>query len=69
MFFGLRIRARSKALQTISLQLTDGSGGYLPTAKAVEGGGYSAVVQSGMVGPDGGQVLVDKSVEFINKMF
>ncbi len=67
--FGLRIRARSNALQTISLQLTDGSGGYLPTQKAVEGGGYSAVVQSGMVGPEGGQVLVDKSVELINKMF
>ncbi len=67
--FGIRIQARSKALQTISLQLTEGSGGYLPTKKAVEGGGYSAVIQSGVVGPDGGQILVDRTVQLINDMF
>jgi len=67
--YGVQIKGRSKALQTFVLQLTGGSGGYLPTRRAVEGGGYSAVVQSSPVGPEGGQVLVDRTVELINAMW
>jgi hypothetical protein len=67
--YGVQIRGRSKALQTFVLQLTGGSGGYLPTRKAVQGGGYSAVVQSGHVGPEGGQMLVDRTVELISGMW
>jgi len=66
--YGLRIEAQSKALQTFIIQLT-GPGTYLPTEKAVRGGGYSAVVQSSVVGPDGGQILVDRTVRLINDMF
>jgi hypothetical protein len=67
--YGVQIQGRSKALQTIVLQLTNGSSGYLATEKAVRGGGYSAVIASTRVGPQGGQVLVDRSVELINSLW
>lgn len=66
--YGIRIQARSKALQTFVIQLV-GDGSYLPTEKAVKGGGYSAVIQSNMVGPEGGQILVDRTVELINSLW
>jgi hypothetical protein len=66
--YGLRIQARSNALQTFVIQLA-GPGSYLPTEKAVKGGGYSAVIQSDMVDPKGGQILVDQTVEIVNAMF
>lgn len=67
--YGFRIKARSKALQTFVVQLACGIGGYLPTAKAVVGGGYSAEVASNKVGPEGGQALVNQTVKSINKMW
>ena len=70
--YGLRIQARSKAVQTFVVQLSGGSagwGGYLPTERAVAGGGYSAVAESTLIGPEGGQVLVERTVEAINAMF
>lgn len=66
--FGVQIKARSKAVQTFVIQLA-GEDGYLPTPRAVQGGGYSAMVQSNEVGPEGGQVLVDRTVELINSMW
>ena len=66
--YGIRIQARSNALQTFVVQLAAGAGSYLPTEKAVKGGGYSAVIQSCSVGPEGGQILVDRTVELINDM-
>jgi hypothetical protein len=66
--YGIRMQARSKALQTFVIQLA-GPGTYLPTEKAVKGGGYSAVAESYDVGPEGGQILVDRTVELINDMF
>lgn len=66
--YGVRIKARSKALQTFVIQLA-GSGTYLPTERAVQGGHYSAVVQSNLVGPEGGQALVDRTVELINALW
>ena len=67
--YGVQMQGRSKALQTFVLQLTCGSSGYLPTERAVKGGSYSAVVASNLVGPEGGQVLVDRSVELINSLW
>lgn len=66
--FGIQMKARSKAIQTFVIQLA-GPGTYLPSERAVRGGGYSAVVQSSTVGPDGGQVLVDETVELINSLW
>ena len=66
--YGIRMKGRSKAEQTFVIQLV-GPGTYLPTARAVRGGHYSAIVHSSHVGPEGGQVLVDKTVELINSMW
>ena len=67
--YGIRIQARSNALQTFVVQLAAGAGSYLPTEKAVKGGGYSAVIQSSAIGSEGGQILVDRTVELINGLF
>lgn len=66
--FGICMKARSKAIQTIVIQLA-GPGTYLPTEKAVRGGHYSAIVESNLVGPEGGHILVDRTVELINSMW
>ncbi len=67
--FGIAMKTRSKAIQVFLVELACDTGGYLPTARAVPGGGYSAIVQSCLVGPDGGKVLVDRTVEVINGMW
>lgn len=67
--YGNQIKARSKAMQTFILQLSCGCDAYLPTEKAEQGSHYSAYVSSGVVGHAGGELLVRKTVEEINKMF
>ncbi|MHC5033877.1 MAG: hypothetical protein ACYTFZ_02420, partial [Planctomycetota bacterium] len=67
--YGLRMKARSRALHTFVAQLACDWGGYLPTEKAVAGGGYGARASDGRVGPEGGQVLVDRTVELINGLW
>ncbi len=67
--FGVRMKARSPAVQTFILQLTGAPSPYLPTERAVQGGGYSAVIQSCRVGPEGGQVLVDRTVQAMQEMW
>lgn len=66
--YGVQIQARSPAVQTLIVQLT-GSAGYLPTQRAVLGGGYSAVIQSSRIGPEGGQILVDRTVDTIKTLW
>ncbi|HHV96142.1 MAG TPA: hypothetical protein GXX37_06665 [Clostridiaceae bacterium] len=67
--YGLRIKARSKAKQTFAIQLSCGSGGYLPTKDAISGGSYGARVSNGLVGPEGGDLLVEHSVAAINRFW
>lgn len=67
--FGLRIKARSNAPQTFIVQLACGRGVYLPTEKAIKGGHYGAGAADNLVGPEGGQVIVDRTVGVINRMF
>ncbi|NLX94750.1 MAG: hypothetical protein GXY83_01100 [Rhodopirellula sp.] len=78
--YGVQIEARSPAVQTFLIQLATNArqhGYYVPTPRAVAGGAldekpftnYSATVMSNMVGPEGGQVLVDRSVEMINSLW
>ena len=62
--YGVRIKARSPAVQTLVVQLTSGCAAYLPTRRAVQGGGYSARIVDGVVGPEGGDVLVDETVKW-----
>ena len=66
--YGIQMKARSPALQTFVIQLA-GRGSYLPTVRAAQGGGYSAVPESNQVGPEGGQVLVDRTVAAIEKLW
>jgi len=67
--YGLQIQARSRAEQTLVVQLAGGSGFYLPTARAVAAGGYGTELRSSLVGPEGGQILVDRTVAAINSLF
>ena len=67
--YGNRIRARSRAEQTILVQLCCGSFGYLPTEKAEKGSHYSAYVSSGTAGHEGGDLLVRKTLKEINEMW
>jgi hypothetical protein len=49
------------------VQLSCQHSGYLPTEKAVAGGGYSA--DKYVVGPEGGQVLVNETVRQIEALW
>jgi hypothetical protein len=66
--YGIRIKARSKATQTFILQMS-GFGSYLPTERAQAAGSYSAIPQSNIIGPAGGQMLVDRTVAIIDELW
>ncbi len=78
--YGVQIEARSPAVQTFLIQLATSPqehGYYLPTPRAMAGGAlddkpftnYSATVMSNTVGPEGGQVLVDRTVGAIRALW
>jgi len=69
--YGMRIQARSPAGQTMLVQLASPADAhsYLPSERAVKGGGYSAVPESSLVGPEGGQALVERTLTAINELF
>jgi hypothetical protein len=78
--YGVQIEARSAADQTILIQLAatgSENGYYVPTPRAVAAGklsespmnNYSATVMTNIVGPEGGQVLVDRTVEAIHRLW
>jgi len=67
--FGVRIQARSNALQTFTIQLAGPGGSYLATENATRHGGYGAIIQSCTVTPEGGQILVERTIKLINDMF
>jgi hypothetical protein len=67
--YGLRIKARSPAAQTVIVQLAAGTGSYLPTERAVRGGGYGAMPAVSSVGPEGGQELVEETLRMIRELF
>jgi hypothetical protein len=65
--YGIWMQARSKAILTFVVQTSCHHSGYLPTARAVRGGGYSA--DQYLVGPEGGRVFVDESVTRVNALW
>ena len=89
--FGIMVKARSKAIQTFTVQLTGGarepmpskeqspelyrawaaeSGGtYLPSRRAVQGGGYGAIIQSNTIGPEGGELMVEETLKVIDDLW
>ncbi|MBU4428397.1 MAG: hypothetical protein KKE37_03465, partial [Verrucomicrobia bacterium] len=66
--YGIRIKARSPAAQTFLVQLA-GGGTYLPTERAVAGKGYGGSVYDNIVGPDGGQALVEETLRVLNELW
>jgi hypothetical protein len=68
--YGVQMKARSRAAQTFVVQLVDaGPDCYLPTERAIRGGGYSAIVQSNVISPEGGQMLVEETVRCLNGLW
>jgi hypothetical protein len=67
--YGVQIKARSEAEQTFLIQLACDSARYLPTEKAMRGGSYSTWPYSNLVGPEGGQMLVDRTVQAIHALW
>lgn len=67
--FAQRIKARAEAEQVFVVQLANGCGGYLPTHAAVAGGSYSSKPASTICGPDGGDVLVEKTLRALHAIW
>ncbi|HBC89137.1 MAG TPA: hypothetical protein DCZ94_19535 [Lentisphaeria bacterium] len=68
--YGIRMQARSPAAQTFVVQLCGGgSPGYLPTRLAQKGESYSACLYCNVVGPEGGDILVDETVKRIKSIW
>ena len=66
--YGDRIKGRSKAVQTFLVQLSAGQGTYLPSGRS-GGTGYGSVPASSIVTVEGGNRLVEESIEAINELF
>lgn len=68
--YGIRMQARSPATQTFVVQLCGGGrASYLPTKLAEEGESYSACIYCNEVGSEGGDVLVEKTVNMIKSIW
>jgi len=72
--YSLRMKARCKARQAFIVQLAStlvggAKGGYLPTQIAVDGGSYGSKPVSTMVGPAGGDELVEKTIAAMDALF
>jgi len=78
--YGVQIQARSPAVQTFLIQLaTSGPqpAYYVPTPRAVAGGSlnekaftnYSATAATNLIGPEGAQVLVERTIEAMNELW
>ena len=67
--YALRMKARVIPDQLFIGQLSNGVGGYLPTESALAGGSYSSKSASSFCGPEGGDALVEKTIEAVNRLF
>ncbi len=67
--FGTQIKARSKAVQTFTVQTADGHYRYLPTERSLAGSAYGAVPESIVFGPEGGRELVERTLELIASLW
>lgn len=63
-----RIRARSGGGNIAVVQLAGGYQGYLPSATAISHGGYSALICNGLYGAEGGDVLVEETLQLLQKL-
>ena len=65
--YGMRIKARSPAIQTFIVQLA-GPGSYVPTARSIARGAYGAVPASTEIGVEGAEALVEWSVRTLEEI-
>lgn len=66
--FGIQIKVKNPALQTFLVQLA-GPGTYISSQRAVQSGGYGSVPASNPVGPEGGEILADRTVQLIRSLW
>ena len=66
--FGVRIKARSAAMQTFLVQLA-GNGSYVPSPRSVAGGGYGSMAASNPVGAEGGRAIAEYTITTIENMW
>jgi hypothetical protein len=66
--YGMQIKARSHAAQTITMQLAGGRSMYLPSERAAAGGGYGAMPAVADAGPEGGRELVAATLALIQAL-
>jgi hypothetical protein len=67
--FGNQMKALSPAPYTFIAQLSNDSLGYLCNNLAVSGGSYSAGIENGFIGPEGGDYLVAKTLDIITSLW
>jgi hypothetical protein len=67
--FGIQIKARSKSVQTCTVQLANGYYQYLPTERSVARGAYGAIPESNQIAPKGGRELVERTLELIDSLW
>ena len=65
--YASRIKARSRAGQTFLIQLACGVEAYLPSAKAVAKH-YGGLAADNKIGPEGGQILVERTLKIIEEL-
>ena len=66
--FGVYIKARSRAVQTFLIQLA-GMGTYVSTRRSVAAGGYGSIPSSNPIGPEGGRLMADTTIELITQLW
>ena len=62
-------QSKEPTLQTFIIQHAANAGLYLPPERVIEGGGYSGLPHINLVGPEGGQLLVDLSVAAVKELW
>lgn len=70
--FGIRIKARSPAIQTFVIQLAANvgwNGNYLPSERAFANQGYGSSVYNAEIGPEGGKVIVEETVKVLHELW
>lgn len=67
--YAVRIRERSQAVQTFLVQKAGCSGTYLPSGRSIGHKGYGSVPASTDIGPEGGEMLVERTLSTIDELF
>jgi hypothetical protein len=63
-----QIRTKFPKHTVVDVQLTDDGLGYLPTAEAINHGGYSTMIFSTVTTPEGGQMYVEETVKLLERL-